>query len=130
MKYGKYLFRSICAATLVAAFYLSACSSDRSVVTESGSGNAPVNPPVNATAQATPQVQSTPAPAEAKASPTPNEILRQAQARPGVPVVVPESMRRPLNSEELQRALQQMPPEVRARILQGQPGLAKPTPKK
>lgn len=128
MKYGKYLFRSICAATLVAAFFLSACSSDRSVVTESGSGNAPVNPPVNATAQATPQ--ATPAPAEAKASPTPNEILRQAQARPGVPVVVPESMRRPLNSEELQRALQQMPPEVRARILQGQPGLAKPTPKK
>jgi len=128
LKYGKYLFSSICAATLVAAFVLSACSSDRSVVTESGSGNAPVNPPVNATAQTTPQ--ATPAPAEAKASPTPNEILRQAQARPGVPVVVPESMRRPLNSEELQRALQQMPPEVRARILQGQPGLAQPTPKK
>ncbi len=100
------------------------CSSGGSVVSDQASGS---NTPA---AQTTPQ--STPAAVQSAAtpSPTPSELMRRAQAQPGVPVTVPESMRRPLNREELQRALQQMPPEVRARILQGQPGLAAPTPKK
>jgi len=96
------------------------CSSGGSVVSDQGSKNSA--PAVQATPQATPAaVQSAATP-----SPTPSEMMRRAQAQPGIPVTVPESMRRPLNREELQRALQQMPPEVRARILQGQPGLAQP----
>lgn len=42
--------------------------------------------------------------------------MKEAQAKPGVPVSVPESMRRPLNAEEMKKALEAMPPEVRARI--------------
>lgn len=42
--------------------------------------------------------------------------MKQAQANPGVPVSVPESMRRPLNAEEMKKAMEAMPPEVRARI--------------
>lgn len=63
-------------------------------------------------------------------SPTLHPIMKQAQAQPGVPVAVPESMRRPLNAEEMQKALQAMPPEVRARIqgMQAAPQGAKPQP--
>lgn len=129
MIYQKYLFRTLFVSSVVVIAGLSGCSSGSSVVSDSGSGS--TTTPV-ATAQSTPQPQVTASPAEtaAKPSPTPNELMRRAAAQPGVPVTVPESMRRPLNSEEMQRALQQMPPEVRARILQGQPGLAKPTPRK
>lgn len=64
-------------------------------------------------------------------------VIKEAQAKPGVPIPVPESMKRPLNAEEMQKALQAMPPEVRARI-QGmqaappgvKPGQPTPTPKK
>ncbi|MBK9316195.1 MAG: hypothetical protein IPM55_18430 [Acidobacteria bacterium] len=134
MIYQKYLFRTLVFSSVIVAIAglsagLSGCNSGSSVVSDSGSGS--TSTPV-ATAQSTPQPQATASPLEtaAKPSPTPNELMRRAAAQPGVPVTVPESMRRPLNSEEMQRALQQMPPEVRARILQGQPGLAKPTPRK
>ena len=63
--------------------------------------------------------------------------IKEAQAKPGVPVTIPESMKRPLTNEEMQKALQAMPPEVRARI-QGmqaappgvKPGQPQATPKK
>lgn len=69
-------------------------------------------------------------------SPTPTllPMMKQAQANPGVPVSVPESMRRPLNPEEMKKAMEQLPPEVRARIqgLQAAPQGVQPqaTPKK
>ena len=67
-------------------------------------------------------------------SPTLLPIMKQAQAKPGVPVSVPESMRRPLNPEEMKKAMEQLPPEVRARIqgMQAAPQGVKPqaTPKK
>ncbi len=74
---------------------------------------------------------------QAAPSPTILPIIKEAQAKPGVPVTVPESMKRPLNAEEMQKALQAMPPEVRARI-QGmqaappgvKPGQPQATPKK
>jgi len=53
---------------------------------------------------------------QATPSPTMNPVIKEAQAKPGVPVAVPESMRRPLNAQEMEKALQAMPPEVRARI--------------
>jgi len=110
---------------LTLSFALSACGNSSSVVSDSSSksgqsgqskpASAVAAPPNSASsAAATPAtsgaVQSTP-------TPTPNPIYKQAQARPGVPVQAPESMRRPLTSEEMQKALQQMPPEVRARIM-------------
>lgn len=60
-------------------------------------------------------------------TPTPLPIIKQAQTQPGVPVTVPDSVRRPLTGEELQKALQQLPPEVRARI-QGMGAAPKATP--
>jgi len=69
----------------------------------------------NAAAQQIPQQAQ-----QATASPSPSSTMlpaiKAAQAQPGVPVTVPESMKRPLNAQEMQKALQAMPPEVRARI--------------
>jgi hypothetical protein len=45
-----------------------------------------------------------------------NPVIKEAQSKPGVPIAVPESMKRPLNAQEMEKALQAMPPEVRARI--------------
>ncbi len=42
--------------------------------------------------------------------------MKQAQSNPGVPVSVPDSVKRPLNAEEMKKALEAMPPEVRARL--------------
>lgn len=86
----------------------------------------------NAAVQQVPQSNQS-----ATASPTILPIIKEAQSKPGVPVTIPESMRRPLNAEEMQKALQAMPPEVRARI-QGmqaappgvKPGQPQATPKK
>ena len=55
--------------------------------------------------------------ANGAATPTPNPMIKQAQTQPGVPVNVPESLKRPLTKEEMQKAMQQLPPEVRARIM-------------
>ncbi len=56
-----------------------------------------------------------------------NPLLKEAQANPGKLVTVPESMRRPLNKEEMEKALQQLPPEVRQRIM-GMQKLPTPSP--
>lgn len=69
-------------------------------------------------------------------SPTLHPLMKQAQAQPGVPVSVPDAVRRPLNAEEMKKALEAMPPEVRARIQgmavapQGAKPQTTPTPKK
>jgi hypothetical protein len=54
-------------------------------------------------------------------------MIKQAQAQPGVPVNVPESMKRPLTKEEMEKALKQLPPEVRSRIM-GMQKLPSPSP--
>lgn len=62
-------------------------------------------------------------------SPTPNAMIKQAEAQPGVPVSVPESLKRPMTPEELQKAMQALPPEVRQRIMGlGQQPRPSPTP--
>lgn len=110
---------------LVMSFALSACGNSSGVVSDSSSQSKPANgssTPSNPAYGAAP-VAATPAPAatvQSSPTPTPHPIVKQAEAQPGVPVQVPESMRRPLNSEEMQKALQQLPPEVRARIMGGQ----------
>ncbi|MDQ3014232.1 MAG: hypothetical protein M3X11_26435 [Acidobacteriota bacterium] len=127
-------------ALLALAVNLSACKGD-SVVSDSSSKSASSQPAAqpasspntlsaaspNAAAQQVPQ-QNQPA----TPSPTILPIIKQAQAKPGVPVPVPESMKRPLTAEEMQKALQAMPPEVRARIqgMQAAPPGAKPQPTK
>lgn len=69
-------------------------------------------------------------------SPTLHPLMKQAQAQPGVPVSVPDAVKRPLNAEEMKKALEAMPPEVRARIQgmavapQGAKPQSTPTPKK
>ena len=121
-------------SVLALSFALSACGSSSSVVTESTTQSKPATasstPATSGASAASPArmsaapVATTPAPsASVQATPqaTIDPIIKQAQARPGVPVPVPESMRRPLNSEEMQKALQQLPPEVRARIMGGRP---------
>lgn len=82
-----------------------------------------------ATQQAAQAQQATP-------SPTLHPLMKQAQAQPGVPVSVPDAVKRPLNAEEMKKALEAMPPEVRARIQgmavapQGAKPQTTPTPKK
>ena len=77
--------------------------------TAGAAGSTTVATAASPSAEGKPEAKST-------VSPTPLPILKEAAAHPGVPVTVPESMRRPLTGEELQKALQQLPPEVRARI--------------
>ncbi len=73
---------------------------------------------------------------QATPSPTLHPLMKQAQAQPGVPVSVPDAVKRPLNAEEMKKALEAMPPEVRARIQgmavapQGAKPQTTPTPKK
>lgn len=132
-------------ALLTLTVSLSACNGG-SVVSDSSSKSAsgqtaaqPASSPnsmsaasPNAAAQQVPQQNQ-----RATPSPTILPAIKEAQAKPGVPVTVPESMKRPLNAEEMQKALQAMPPEVRARI-QGmqaappgvKPGQPQATPKK
>src|SRR5262249_5589070 len=81
--------------------------------------------------------QSSPAPtaaatepsggANSAASPTPNPMIKQAQAHPGAPVNAPESMKRAMTPEEMQKALRQLPPEVRSPIM-GMQKLPPPSP--
>lgn len=99
---------------------LAGCHSQSSVVSDSNSQTpAPAQPIQQATqpAQAVNVAEPTPAVSpKAGASQTPLPILKEAMAKPGVPVAVPESMKRPMTKAELEKALQAMPPEVRARI--------------
>ena len=131
-------------ALLVLAVSLSACQGN-SVVSDSSkpaAGQSAAQPATspNSMSAAAPNAaaQQVPQPNQpATASPTILPIIKEAQSKPGVPVTIPESMRRPLNAEEMQKALQAMPPEVRARI-QGmqaappgvKPGQPQATPKK
>src|SRR5262245_23546554 len=105
-------------------FALSACAkSSGGVATSSSSGGGAASPaPAQNAASPTPSVA-----ANAAATPTPNPAIKQAQAQPGVPVNVPESMKRPMTSEEMQKAMQQLPPEVRSRIM-GMQKLPAPSP--
>lgn len=125
---------------LLLAAGLTACKGD-SVVSESSApakSNAapsPSSPTIPSTPAAPPATANT-TPASAQSSPTPAPtllpVMKQAQANPGVPVAVPESMKRPLNAEEMKKALEAMPPEVRARIqgMQAAPQGVKPLPVK
>lgn len=116
------------ASILILAVACGACNSG-SVVSDSNPASS--NPASGATASqpqtASSQPQSSaaqPAPSQTTAeqaqkptpSPTLHPVMKEAQAKPGVPIPVPESMRRPLNPEEMKKALEAMPPEVRARI--------------
>jgi len=113
-------------SVLALSFALSACGGSNSVVSDSASQ------PKQATTSSTPatsmpsapHVSATSAPAapvQIKPQGTIDPILKQAQAKPGVPVSVPESMRRPFTSDEMKKAMEQLPPEVRARIMGMQP---------
>jgi hypothetical protein len=66
-------------------------------------------------------------PAVGSPSPTPNPAIKQAGSQPGVPVAVPESMKRAMTPEEMQKAMQALPPEVRQRIM-GLQKMPRPSP--
>jgi hypothetical protein len=111
------------------AVFSSACGSGSSVVSESSQPAKQAAAPAN-TPSTAPPAAATPAPtgeARSVPSPTPNPIIKQAAAQPGVPVAVPDSVRRPLTREEMEKALQQLPPEVRQRIM-GMQRLPTPSP--
>jgi hypothetical protein len=108
-------------AVVLMAVSLSACNGD-SVVKESSP-----QPATAVSAQSTPAAPQPSAEVKSTPTPTPHPAMKQAQAQPGVPVAVPESVRRPLNAEEMQKALQQLPPEVRQRIM-GMQQLPTPSP--
>jgi hypothetical protein len=113
----------------ILSLIFSACGGSSSVVSDSSSQSAkPAASPSAQTSEASAAAPTAPAPAvSGKPSPTPNPIIKQAAAQPGVLVPVPDSVKRPLNAEEMQKALQQMPPEVRQRIM-GMQKLPTPSP--
>ncbi|MGH9940712.1 MAG: hypothetical protein ACREAM_31080 [Blastocatellia bacterium] len=107
---------------------LSACGNSSSVDSSSQSRPASVVPaPSNSASVAASPATSATVQGASTPAPTQNPALKQAQAQPGVPVPVPESMKRPLNSEEMKKAMEQLPPEVRARIM-GMQKLPTPSP--
>jgi hypothetical protein len=112
-------FYFVLISILVIAF--PACQSSQSTVS-----NSPSQP--TQAAQPTATVQLT------VELPTPTPGLTQTPKKSGTPDNVPEIMKRPMTREEMDKALQALPPEVRAR-LQGM-GMrpanpkATPTPKK
>lgn len=120
-------------SALLLAAGLTACKND-SVVSDSAAPAKPGAPQSSAT-PAVPATASAAAPQNQQPTPSPtlHPIMKEAQSKPGVPITVPESMRRPLNAEEMKKALEQMPPEVRARIqgMQAAPQAVRPqaTPK-
>ena len=123
-------FRPTCGFlfVLTLSIALSACGKSSGGVSDSSSSGrgasavpAQSSPAPNAAAPA-PSVGANNA-----ASPTPNPLIKQAQAQPGVPVNAPESMKRAMTPEEMQKALQQLPPEVRSRIM-GMQKLPPPSP--
>lgn len=141
MQNTKLIFRNALILALFSlAIVLTACNKN-SVVSDSASqqpaSQQPATQPAqpqNATAQSAPAQAAQPQ--QATPSPTLHPLMKQAQANPGVPVSVPESVKRPLNAEEMKKALEAMPPEVRARIQgmavapQGAKPQATATPKK
>ena len=119
------LIAALCSFTAA----LAACGKSSVISDSSPSTQSPAAQPQTAT-QLQPAAEPAAAqPQQATPSPTLHPIMKQAQAKPGVPVSVPESMRRPLNAEEMKKAMEAMPPEVRARIqgMAAAPQGAKPT---
>ncbi|MGE0885109.1 MAG: hypothetical protein AB7P14_16305 [Blastocatellales bacterium] len=122
---------------LLLAIASSACGNGSVVSDSKTSAGSSTAQPASAQPQTTPSqtenAQVTAQPQQPTPSPTMHPIMKQAQAKPGVPVPVPESMKRPFNAEEMKKALEAMPPEVRARIqgMQAAPQGVKPqaTPK-
>jgi hypothetical protein len=126
-------FRLNVGFVFVLSLVLSACGGSSAVVSDSSSQSAkPAAAPSTQTADTSAAAPTAPTPAPSGAvsatpSPTLNPIMKKAAAQPGVPVTVPDSVRRPLNAEEMQKALQQLPPEVRQRIM-GMQKLPTPSP--
>ena len=106
---------------------LTACSGG-SVVSDSATKPQPAQPASSAV-PATDASNATPAVAASSPSPSPtmNPVIKQAAAQPGVPVAVPDVVKRPLTPEEMQKALQALPPEVRQRIM-GMQKMPQPSP--
>jgi hypothetical protein len=107
---------NLCLVSIAALIVFSSACSSNSVVSDSSSR------PAGSTAAPATAAQSAPTPqpsAEAPSTPTPtpHPAIKQAAAQPGVPVAVPDSVKRPLTADEMQKALQQLPPEVRQRIM-------------
>ena len=122
-------FRLSVGFVFIAGSFVLSSACGNSVVSDSSPPAKQAAAPANTPAIALPAA-ATPAPtgeARSAPSPTPNPIIKQAAAQPGVPVAVPDSLRRPLTSEEMQKALQQLPPEVRQRIM-GMQKLPAPSP--
>ncbi|MDX2040822.1 MAG: hypothetical protein SF097_06220 [Acidobacteriota bacterium] len=127
MKNTTFIVRSALVAALLSVVAgMTACSKSSVVSDSPAATQAPAAQPQTAT-QSQPATQSSeqaPAAEQAGAtqpqqptpSPTLHPIMKQAQSKPGVPVSVPDSMRRPLNAEEMKKAMEAMPPEVRARL--------------
>lgn len=124
MKNTTCIVRSALVAALLSVVAVMTACSKSSVVSDSPAATqAPAAQPQTAT-QSQPAAQSADAAQQAGAaqpqqptpSPTLHPIMKQAQSKPGVPVSVPDSMRRPLNAEEMKKAMEAMPPEVRARL--------------
>jgi hypothetical protein len=124
-------FRLNIGFVFIFSLFFSACGGSGSVVSDSSSQSAkPAATPSTQTSETSAAAPTTPSPAPSvavNATPTPNPILKQAAAQPGVLVPVPDSVKRPLNAEEMQKALQQLPPEVRQRIM-GMQKLPTPSP--
>lgn len=129
MNNTKLIYRTALILALISfATAMSACGKNSVVSDSSPSTQSPAAQPQTATQPATQSgaqpAEQPPAAQQAGAaqtqqptpSPTLHPVMKQAQAKPGVPVSVPDSMRRPLNAEEMKKALEAMPPEVRARI--------------
>lgn len=139
MKNINLIIRSALVVALVSLVAgLTACNKPSVVSDSPATTQAPAAQPQTATqsqtaAQPAEQAAATQAAQSAAQQPSPSPtlhpLMKQAQANPGVPVTVPESMRRPLNAEEMKKAMEAMPPAVRAQ-LQGMaqtPQGAKPT---
>jgi hypothetical protein len=126
-------FRLNAGLVFILSLVFSACGGSSTVVSDSASQPAkPAAAPSTQTGDTSAAAPTAPSPAPSGAvsatpSPTLNPIMKQAAARPGVPVAVPDSVKRPLNAEEMQKALQQLPPEVRQRIM-GMQKLPTPSP--
>src|SRR5262245_62601992 len=123
-------FRPTCGFlfVLTLCFALSACRDSNGGSSDSSSSGRPASAvPATSTPAPNAAAPTPPVAANGAATPTPNPAIKQAQSQPGVPANVPESMKRPLTREEMQKALQQLPPEVRSRIM-GLQKMPSPTP--
>ncbi len=88
-------------SVLILTAALSACKSSQSSAT-----NSPAQP-------------SQPAPVSSPivvATPAPSSSPDQSGKKPATPNNVPEIMKRPMTKEEMDKAMQALPPEVRARL--------------